>query len=199
MQKELTDLILKYKDDLRVDEHNYFEPERFREFSAKLIKMDNFQYTRKEMKEMVKFLQEKELGVYPRYAILERIVRRKSMEKIKDIDERKGLWLAIDTYMGKEKGNTDLLLVYAARYGYEKAKNNLQSLESNYNKKIKPEFQAIKQYMNKTRDKEKGRWLDEVYENHRQITCTLETFVIPYLLKELEKFKETHILKEAQL
>jgi len=197
MTQALTDLIRKYEGDLRVEDWKAVDYGKLRDFSLNLIKLDNFPYRIKQMEETMNFVEEKKMGLYSRYTIFEMIMRRKAMNTIRNVEKRKGLWLAIDNYMDK-RGNIDVLLVYSARYGIEETKKDLETMLEEY-KKMQKQFETLKQKIAKTKDTKRREWLAEVYENHNQVTMTVGLHHIPTLIKQLEKVTEMHRSEEARL
>ncbi len=191
MTEKIKGIIQQYRGSLSVDYKNYNEYHRFMDFSEKLIKTDNFVYRRRDMEDMVRFLQLREFETYSRYAILEMVIRRKTMQDIKEIDRRKGLWLSIDNSLENPKERKrDVINVYSARYGNEEAIKDLSTMFTTYETKVETEFERIKRKIEKTKDKEEKLWLYEVEENHKNLALPVHNFIIPSFIEYLRIVKE---------
>jgi hypothetical protein len=191
MITQLTELIKKHERNLRVEDWKKIPYENLRDFEAELIKTKNYTYGVKEMEELHSFLESKKFSIYSRYNALEMVIRRKIMDDIKDIDKRKGLWMAIDCGLSQDH-RTDMVLLYAARYGIEETEKDLKKMTEAYEKKIRPSSERLKKKLNKEKDPEKKKVLEEVYENHMQLPSSVIPLTIPYLLSGLENIREKH-------
>jgi hypothetical protein len=187
MQNGLICLIIKHEKTLRINQEEYEQFERFRDFSADLIKIPNFRYNSNDMITTGEFLLDNQFGLYSRYATLSRIIRRKTMDPIKDNDQRKGLWLALEHYMTPGNQKMQILMVHAARYGTEEAKENLEKMQKMYEARITPEIEKIFHEIEKPCSPEKKYMLDQIYENHMQIQSIVHSWIIPSMILELKK------------
>lgn len=199
MITQLTELIRQYEGILRVEDWKKVSYFKLTPFSINLIKMKNFQYKRKEMEELTRFLMDRKIGYYSRFTTLEMVVRRKTMDNLSDIDKRKMIWMMVDKNLDMEDHNEIFAQIFFARYSFEQGKKDLENMIKIYQKKIAPEIEKIKAEVNKSKDMVRREFLQEVGENHMQVTGTLYVWNIPQIIKKAEELTVKHKSAEAQL
>ncbi|MEM4245057.1 MAG: hypothetical protein QW404_03610 [Candidatus Nanoarchaeia archaeon] len=192
MNEELKEIIRKYESILRIED--WKKPDYFAltPFSINLIKIGNFKYKRKEMEDLTQFLIDKKMGYYSRITTLETVVRRKTMDDIENIDTRKIVWMMIDKNLSMEDKEGLFTQIFFGKYGLKEGKKCLEKMIYAYEKKINPEMEKIKQELNQTENQTRKEFLEEVYENHKQLTSTIYTWKIPQIIKKAEELTKKH-------
>jgi len=192
MLEPIKQLITDYEGTLRIEDWKEVQYSDLKEFSVGLIKMNNYQYKKEEMKELTRFLLDKKMGCYSRFTTLEMIVRRKTMDNISDVDKRKMIWMMIDRNLERENHEGILAQMFFGRYGFEQGKKDLENMIQIYKKRIRPEIGKIEKEGIKEKDEDEKKFLCEVRENHMQLAGTLYSLNIPEIIKKAEGTIKTH-------